>query len=269
MTLPTLYLTHGGGPWPWMEGPMGEFHAGLARSLAALPAQLPQEPKAVLMISAHWEAPVFTAGAGAAPGLLYDYSGFPANTYQLRYPAPGVPALAERVAQLLAAAGIAAALDPARGLDHGAFVPMFAMYPGAGMPLLQLSLRQGLDPAEHLAAGRALAPLREEGVLIVGSGSSYHNMQERGPSAFAPSQAFDRWLHQVLVESDPALRELALTRWEQAPSARHAHPREEHLLPLMVAAAAAAGEPGRCIFREERFFGISTVSSFCFGEWRG
>ena len=265
MRLPTLYLVHGGGPWPWMDGQMREFHAGLAQSLAALPAQLPERPRAVLLVTAHWEAPVFTLSAGAAPGMLYDYAGFPENTYQVRYGAPGAPALAARAAALLQEAGIAAALDEQRGFDHGTFVPMFAMYPDADMPVLQCSLLRGLDPARHIAAGRALAPLRDEGVLIVGSGSSYHNMQVRGPAAFAPSQAFDAWLQQVLVDSDPALRDDALVRWASAPAARHAHPREEHLLPLMVAAGAAQGEPGRCIFHEARFFGTSTVSSFGFG----
>ena len=268
MTLPTLYLAHGGGPWPWMDGLMRDCHDGLARSLAGLPAHLPSQPVAVLLVTAHWEAPVFTISAGAAPGMLHDYYGFPPETYAVRYAAPGAPALARRAAELLASVGIEAALDTERGFDHGSFVPMFAMYPQAGMPVLQMSLRRGLDPAQHLAAGRALAPLRAEGVLIVGSGSSYHNMQERGPSAFAPSQAFDGWLQRVLAGPDPAGREAALLRWEEAPAARHAHPREEHLLPLMVAAGAAAGETGRCIFREERFFGISTVSSFCFGEWQ-
>lgn len=265
MAQPTLYLAHGGGPWPWMDGQMRDFHAALARSLAELPARLPEKPRAVLVVTAHWEAPVFTLSAGSAPGMLYDYAGFPEHTYRVRYGAPGTPALAARAASLLEAAGIAATLDDQRGFDHGTFVPMFAMYPDADMPVLQCSLRAGLDPAEHIAAGRALAPLRGEGVLIVGSGSSYHNLQVRGPGAFAPSQAFDGWLQQVLVGSDPARREEALLRWEEAPAARQAHPREEHLLPLMVAAGAARGEPGCCIFREERCFGISTVSSFRFG----
>lgn len=248
---------------------MRDFHAGLARSLAELPAHLPQTPAAVLIITAHWEAPDFTLCAAATPGMLHDYSGFPDATYRIRYAAPGAPALAARAAALLQAAGIGTALDERRGFDHGTFVPMYAMYPQADMPVLQCSLRRGLDPAEHLAAGRALAPLREEGVLIVGSGSSYHNMQVHGPSAFGPSQAFDAWLQQVLVGANPANREAALLGWEKAPAARHAHPREEHLLPLMVAAGAAAGEAGLCIFREERFFGTSTVSAFAFGAWNG
>ena len=263
--LPTLYLSHGGGPWPWMDGPMRKAHRGLEQALAALPAQLGPAPRAVLMVSAHWEEVAFTLGASAAPALIFDYHGFPEHTYRIAYAAPGAPELASHACQLLRQAGIKACTDPARGLDHGAFVPMRVMYPEAGMPLVQLSLKRGLDPAEHLAAGRALAALRREGVLILGSGSSYHDLANRGPGALAPSQAFDGWLQQVLVDAGPAERESALKDWEQAPAARRAHPREEHLLPLMVAAGAAAGEPGRCIYREERFFGISTVSSYRFG----
>ncbi|HVY65098.1 MAG TPA: class III extradiol ring-cleavage dioxygenase, partial [Gammaproteobacteria bacterium] len=156
-------------------------------------------------------------------------------------------------------------LDAARGFDHGAFVPMAVLWPEADMPLVQLSLRAGLDPAAHLAVGRALAPLRDSGVLIVGSGLSWHNLRMLGPEARAPSKAFDDWLQQTLVASDPATRDAQLLRWREAPSARLAHPREEHLLPLMVAVGAAHDEAGDCPYHEEDVFGGVVVSSFRFG----
>ncbi len=262
--LPTWFLSHGGGPWPWMAE-MRPMMAGLEHSLRTLPATLPQRPRAVLMISGHWENPAFAVMSHAHPPMLYDYYGFPAHTYRVTYPAPGSPALAAEVRDLIAAAGLPTVLDAARGFDHGAFVPMAVLWPEADMPLVQLSLRAGLDPATHLALGRALAPLRDSGVLNVGSGLSWHNLRMLGPDAQVPSKAFDAWLQQTLVASDPAEREARLLRWRDAPSARLAHPREEHLLPLMVAVGAAHDEAGDCPYHEEDVFGGVVVSSFRFG----
>ena len=152
----------------------------LANSLADIPRQLGQTPKAVLMVTAHWEERAFTLGSSPAPGMVYDYGGFPPHTYQIVYPAPGAPALAQRVQGLLEAAGLPVAQDAQRGYDHGSFVPLAVMFPDADVPVLQMSLRTGLDPAQHLALGRALAVLRDEGVLIVGSGLSYHNLRAFG-----------------------------------------------------------------------------------------
>ena len=180
MLLPTYFISHGGGPWPWMDE-MRAPMAGLTRSLQSIAAELGRPPAAVLMVSAHWEAAAFTLMNGARPPMLYDYFGFPPHTYTIRYPAPGAPVLAERVHRLIEAAGLPAGLDAERGFDHGAFVPLAVMYPQADVPVLQLSLRAGLDPAEHLALGRALAPLRGEQVLILGSGLSYHNLRAFGP----------------------------------------------------------------------------------------
>src|SRR5574337_326433 len=154
MRLPTYFISHGGGPWPWIDD-MREPMAGLTRSLQAVALEAGGRPQAVLMVSAHWEAPAFTLMTSERPPMLYDYYNFPPHTYSIRYPAPGAPALAAEVRRLIEAAGLPAAVDGERGFDHGAFVPLAVMYPQADVPVLQLSLRIGLDPAEHLALGRA------------------------------------------------------------------------------------------------------------------
>ena len=263
--LPTYFISHGGGPWPWMRAQTGATYDRLAASLADLPRRIGAAPRAVLMVSAHWEADAFTVQGHARPPMLYDYGGFPAHTYAVRYDAPGDPVLARRVQALIAGAGLPAAFDAARGFDHGTFSPMAAIYPAADVPVVQLSLRRGLDAAEHLALGRALAPLRREDVLIVGSGLSYHNLRNFGPSARDASHAFDDWLDQAVVRTPPARRDAALVAWEAAPAARLAHPREEHLIPLMVAAGAAEGEAAERIYHEDDFMGGIAVSSFRFG----
>lgn len=263
MRQPTFFLSHGGGPWPFMDGDYRRAHAKLEASLQALPATLPEKPKAILMISAHWEETAFTVMDAPAPGMLYDYGGFPPHTYEVVYPAPGDPALAERVVALIEAAGLPAARDSQRGFDHGAFCTLVPMFPQADVPVVQLSLKRGLDPAGHLALGRALAPLRDEGVLILGSGFSFHNLRLYGPSGREPSAAFDGWLQSALPS--PAGRAERLLAWAQAPAARIAHPREEHLLPLMVAAGAAEGDAASCNYHETDFMGGVTASSFRFG----
>jgi aromatic ring-opening dioxygenase catalytic subunit (LigB family) len=210
------------------------------RQLAAQVEAHAAKPKAILVISAHWEEPEITVQSTAQPPLIYDYYGFPPHTYQLKYDAAGAPSLAQDVAALLAAADIPARMDATRGFDHGVFVPLKLIYPDADIPVIQLSLKVGLDPAAHLAVGRALAPLRQQGVLIVGSGMSYHNM--RGffsGSGDADSRQFDAWLTETVELPDAAARNRRLENWSQAPAARAAHPREEHLLPLMVVAGAA------------------------------
>jgi aromatic ring-opening dioxygenase catalytic subunit (LigB family) len=264
MKQPTFFLSHGGGPWPFMDGDYRRAHAKLEASLQTLPATLPEKPKAILMISAHWEEAAFTVMTSPAPGMLYDYGGFPAHTYEVVYPAPGDPLLAERVLALIEAAGLPAARDDQRGFDHGAFCTLVPMYPQADVPVVQLSLKRGLDPADHLALGRALAPLRNEGVLILGSGFSFHNLGLLfNGSGSAPSAAFDAWLQAALPLPDG--REERLKTWAQAPAARQAHAREEHLLPLMVAAGAAEGEAGECSYHETGYLGGVTASSFRFG----
>jgi len=250
MTQPTLFIPHGAGPcffMDWTRGPADTWDR-TAAWLKTLVADLPERPKAILMVSGHWEEPVFTVGSAEKAPLIFDYFGFPEETYRLRFDAPGSPALAKRVRDLLEAAGLATAEDPARGYDHGVFVPLLLSTPDADIPVVQLSLRSDLDPGAHLAAGRALAPLRDEGVLIVGSGMSWHNMRGFSPAFTAKSQAFDAWLGDSMA--DPAHRDEAIRHWDRGPYAREAHPREEHLAPLFVAAGAAQGEPGRVAFRD-------------------
>jgi aromatic ring-opening dioxygenase catalytic subunit (LigB family) len=263
--LPTYFISHGGGPWPWMKEQMGGVYDRLEAALARMPADIGRTPRAVLMLSAHWEEPRFTVQSHPNPPMLYDYGGFPDFTYRIQYPAQGAPDVAVRVRELLAAAGIESAEDAARGFDHGMFAPMAVIYPKADVPVLQLSLKRGLAPAEHLALGRALAPLRDEDVLVVGSGLSYHNLRAFGPAARAPSAAFDAWLESTLSMSDAAARSATLADWERAPAARLAHPREEHLLPLMVALGAAGQEVATRVYHESDFFGGITVSSYRFG----
>ena len=250
---PAIFLPHGGGPcffmdWTW--GPADTWKA-TERFLKGLAATLPEPPKALLVVSGHWEEPAFTASAAARPELIFDYSGFPEHTYQLTWPAPGDPELAGRVASLLAGAGLPAATSASRGFDHGVFVPLKVAFPEAEIPTVSLSLASSLEPALHLAAGRALAPLRDEGVLIVGSGMSFHNL--RGylrPETLERARAFDAWLTHA-VESPAAERDALLTDWREAPFAAYSHPREEHLIPLLVAAGAGGGAPGTRIFTDE------------------
>jgi aromatic ring-opening dioxygenase catalytic subunit (LigB family) len=265
MRLPTYFISHGGGPWPYMEDRRKALHI-LEDSLKDIPRQIGVVPKAVLMISGHWEADQFSVMASPKPPMVYDYHGFPEHTYHVKYSAPGSPELAARVRDLIVAAGMKAKLDPQQGFDHGTFTPLVVMYPNADVPVVQLSLKSGYDPAEHLALGRALAPLRDEGVLIVGSGLSYHNLRAFGPAAREPSKAFDTWLQQTLVDSDPRAREKRLLQWETAPAARQSHPQEDHLIPLMVAVGAAEDEKASVVYHEENLFGGVTASSFRFGE---
>lgn len=264
--LPTYFLSHGGGPWPYMTG---EFRAGMAQleqSLLEMRQELADLPQAVLVVSGHWEERGFAVSSGTRPGMVYDYYGFPDELYHIRYDAPGSPALARRVQGLLAAQGIDARMDPTRGFDHGTFSLMKPLYPEETLPVVQLSLDAGLDPALHLAAGQALAPLRDEGVLIIGSGLSFHNLRlTHGTAGFAPSRQFDGWLQHVLTRASPDERVHRLVDWKSAPAARIAHPREDHLLPLMAVVGAALDEPGQVTYHQTDFFGGITASSFRFG----
>jgi aromatic ring-opening dioxygenase catalytic subunit (LigB family) len=262
--LPSYFLSHGGGPWPYMKDEYGARHAVLGASLRDLPRQIGPQPSAVLVVTAHWEGPDFLVSANPQPGMIYDYSGFPAHTYEVRYQAPGAPKLADRVKALLDGAGQKASLDHQRGFDHGTFTVMTSIYPDASVPVVQLSLKQGYDPLTHVAVGRALAPLRSEGVLIIGSGLSYHNLRQFGQAGRAASHQFDAWL-QSTMQLPPAERIAQVLAWDQAPAARLAHPREDHLLPLMVALGAAENELATCIYHEDDFFGALAVSSFRFG----
>jgi aromatic ring-opening dioxygenase catalytic subunit (LigB family) len=264
LRMPTFFIPHGAGPCFFMDwDPPGAWDA-MQAFLRDIATTLPARPRAILAVSAHWQQPDFALTGGAHPALLFDYRGFPPHTYQLRYPAPGQPALAARALSLLSQAGLAGHADATRGFDHGMFIPLLLMFPDAQVPVVQLSLREDLDPQAHLAAGRALAPLRDDAVLIIGSGMSFHNMRGYGDPRFGPvSDAFDHWLVQT-CEAEPQDRENALAHWERAPQARLCHPprAEEHLLPLMVAAGAAPAGRGRQVFSDRVM--ETTLSAFRF-----
>lgn len=266
MKMPVTYITHGGGPWPFMDrsnmGPDEPFQE-MEEWLRNLGSTLPEKPRAVLVFSAHREEPVVTLMATPEPPLFYDYYGFPEYTYDLEYPAKGDPALAGRIAEILESQGIVTNLDSQAEYDHGVFVPFILIYPDADIPILQISLRSDLDPTFHLELGKALAPLRNEGIWIVGSGMSYHNLRRFGASATAPSKEFDDWLTSAVL-SPPEARENLLRNWSEAPSARICHPREEHLIPLLSIAGSAGENPGRRIFHT--ILMGAHVSAYEFGD---
>ena len=262
---PALYIPHGGGPCFFMEwDPPGMWKA-MESWLRALGGTLPEKPAAIVVVSAHWEEDVFTVMTNPNPPLIYDYYGFPAHTYAIDYPASGSPELAEKIVGALEQAGIPVKRDAQRGFDHGVFIPLKLIYPAADVPIVQLSLNVNFDPAAHAAVGRALAPLRKEKILIVGSGMSYHNLRklfQGGDDVALASAAFDGWLDEALA-STGTKRSEALKGWLNAPYARQAHPREEHLLPLMVVAGAAEDETAAKIFSDSVMG--ATVSAWQFG----
>ncbi|WP_022961278.1 DODA-type extradiol aromatic ring-opening family dioxygenase [Halopseudomonas pelagia] len=258
---PVLFLSHGGGPLPLLDDPA---HAELLLTYALIRHKLdalPHSPSALLFISAHWETREPTLTAAAQPSLLFDYYGFPPQSYQLRYPVVGAPELAVTLAEQLGKWGWTAHLDSERGLDHGVFVPGMLLFPRADIPCLQLSLFDSLDAAAHLQLGHALRALRNENVLIIGSGFSFHNMR----AFFDPvtqqeaalNLAFENWLEVTLRLEDERERERCLLKWKQAPGAAFCHPREEHLLPIHVCAAAA----GKPVTQEWRFTALNRHGS--------
>jgi aromatic ring-opening dioxygenase catalytic subunit (LigB family) len=257
--MPVYFVSHGGGPWPYIESMRKQF-AKTAHELESLPGRLPEKPQAVLVITGHWEAAQFTVSTAAHPPMVYDYGGFPEHTYHIQYPAPGSPALAGRVKQLLAAADFPAEQDAHRGFDHGTFVPLVLMYPNADVPVVMLSMKSTYDPAEHIRVGQALSSLRDEGVLIMGSGMTYHNMSGFGRNGAADvAEAFQSFLVSAITQPDWRVRNDRLVHWEHAAGARLAHPREDHLIPLMVAAGAAGEDVGRETF-VDRVFNVPTAS---------
>lgn len=237
---PILYIPHGGGPLPLLGEP---GHTLLVEFLSHIHLQF-AKPKAILLISAHYEASIPTVLSGAKPSLFYDYYNFPPAAYEVQYPASGDTDLAQQIVELLGAQGIQAGKDAERGFDHGMFVPLKLMYPDADIPCVELSLLEDMDPAKHIAMGKAIASLRERGVLILGSGSSYHNMQRPRPGLDPSHEAllhFDQWLIETCTNETLSrdIREQRLLHWLDAPHARFCHPREEHLLPLHVCLGAA------------------------------
>ena len=231
-----LFLSHGGGPLPLLGD---ESHREMVSQLMAIAASIAR-PSAIILVSAHWEESCPTVTSTSHPPLIYDYYGFPQESYAITYPCPGEPELAGRIAAQLDDAGIEFHLDESRGFDHGLFIPLKIMYPEADIPCVQLSLVEGLDPAAHIALGQALRGLDDPSLLLIGSGFSFHNMQ----AFFTPdtdetramNHAFEDWLLETCASRHITedARKQRLIEWEAAPAARYCHPREEHLLPLHV-----------------------------------
>ena len=262
--MPTWFIPHGAGPCFFMDWNPKDAWNKTGKFLKDLPLTLSNQPKAILMISAHWMESTISLTGAQNPELIYDYHGFPAHTYDLQYPTKGDPALAKEIIETLASSQIKAKLDASRGFDHGMFIPMLMMFPKADIPVIQLSLHNNLDPETHFNLGMALEKFRDQGVLIIGSGMSFHNMRGYGQPAFGPiSDEFDEWLAKT-VESDPVIRKQALIDWVNAPSARLCHPprQEEHLLPLMVVAGAASREKGYKVFTDRVL--ETSISAFVF-----
>jgi aromatic ring-opening dioxygenase catalytic subunit (LigB family) len=263
---PSIFISHGGGPCFWIEmpPPMGpNAFDGLRDYLAGLVATLPERPRAFLIISGHWEAPAFTVSANPSPGMLFDYYGFPPHTYELSYPAKGDADLAGQVSQMLKKAGITHQIDDTRGFDHGVFVPMLIADPQAEIPVVMMSIREDFDPAAHIALGEALAPLRDQGVVIIGSGNSYHNLSSFRDGEGRNSQIFDKWLRDAVTQSDYSARKASLMDWETAPMARDAQPREDHLIPLMAVVGAGGQDEAITDFSDN--MGGKAISGFRIG----
>ena len=257
-SLPTLFVSHGAPTLALAPGRTGAALAALARALP--------RPRAILAVSAHWDTAEPRLSAAAAPATVHDFYGFPEALYRIRYPAPGAPELARRAQTLLQAAGLPAALDAERGLDHGAWVPLGLMYPDADIPVAQLSVQSGRGAAHHHRLGAALAPLREEGVLVMGSGSMTHNLgdlafhaPEADPAAYV--EEFRAWMHAGLAAGDMAA---LLDYRHRAPGARRAHPTEEHLAPLFVALGAAGEGPRARRVHQEVSYGALAMDAYLF-----
>ncbi|HTS53782.1 MAG TPA: class III extradiol ring-cleavage dioxygenase [Burkholderiales bacterium] len=258
--LPTLYVSHGAPTLALDPGNTGP-------ALTALGRELPR-PAAILMVSAHWETPRPAASTASQPETIHDFGGFPDELYRMTYPAPGAPDVARRAKDLLDAAGIGADLDPRRGLDHGAWVPLRFLYPAADVPVTQLSIQPRLGPAHHYRVGEALRALTEAGVLIIASGSLTHNLYELRMTASKPGPEpyaleFQEWVYQAINANDIAM---LLDYRRLAPQAVRAHPTDEHFLPLFVALGAAGGSvPVRRVNREITF-GALAMDAYLFGS---
>ncbi len=243
-----VYFSHGGGPLPILGD---EGHKAMVAFMQKLPDQL-HRPDLILVISAHWEENAATLLGAANPVMFYDYYGFPAQAYEIQYPAPGSPAAAKRIAAILEGNHIPVKIDPQRGFDHGLFIPLKLMFPEADIPCLQLSLIAGLNPSAHLNLGKALRELLNENILVIGSGFSFHNMRAFSwQSTTEPdpgNNAFQNWLIETCTgDLTQTERNQRLLDWAKAPAARYCHPREEHLLPLHVC-QGMADRPAQLIF---------------------
>jgi len=239
------FVSHGGGPLPVL-GDAG--HTELVNTLKAMRKQLPQDPSVIIMVSAHWESKGFQITAGPSPSLIYDYHGFPAKSYQIQYPSPGAPSVAEELARTLASKGQKLELNRQRGYDHGVFIPLLLLYPDAHIPVVQISLDNSLDAEKHWEFGAALGAALPKDALLLGSGFSFHNMQaffsSKSPSNRASIHSFQSWLDETILSPEISVDDAAARwkHWDQAEGATYSHPREEHLIPLIVCHAAAQSQ---------------------------
>ena len=255
MKFPTIFVNHGGGPLPLMGK-----QPDLVHHKQEVVKLLPSKPTSIVVLSAHWEAnPIEISTFTGPQHLLFDYNGFPPETYKYDYPAPGNPKLSQRIKDLLQEEGIPSILEQSRGLDHGVFVPLKIMVPDADIPVVAVSLAASLDAEENMKIGRALSPLRDEGVLILGSGYTFHNMRSffhPTKESFQASKDFNEWLKETISETlsssssppSPERMKDRLIHWTKAPGARMCHPREEHLIPLFMVAAASDFSPGKVVY---------------------
>ena len=238
-----IFLSHGGGPLPILGDP---GHREMVQHLSDIASTI-QKPSAIVVISAHWEEPVVSITAHPRPSIIYDYYGFPPESYTLRYPAPGTPELAARLVEKLGEKQIESRLDHERGFDHGLFIPLLLMYPDADIPCVQVSLLASLDAEGHIHIGDALSDLSRDNILVLGSGFSFHNLKVLlGGKSVSPdpeNEAFEAWLIDTCSAPsiDEAERTARLVNWADAPGARYCHPREEHLLPLHVCYGVTRG----------------------------
>lgn len=256
--MPSLFVSHGAPTLIIQDGPAHRFLAGYGAALG--------KPSAILIASAHWESGGLSVSTVDPPETIYDFYGFPRALYEITYAAPGAPALAARAAAMSRDAGLNGAEDPRRGLDHGAWVPLRLMYPAADIPVAQISIQTGLGPAHQLAVGQALAPLRDEGVLIVGSGSLTHNLAEfRGQAADTPAAdwvtEFADWTHATLSEGRT---DDLLDYRRRAPHAVRNHPAEEHFLPLMTALGAGGPKARAARVHASTTFGVLAMDAYAF-----
>ncbi|HET8608125.1 MAG TPA: class III extradiol ring-cleavage dioxygenase [Burkholderiales bacterium] len=256
---PTLFASHGAPTLALDPGKTGEALRRLAADIA--------RPQAILVASAHWSGSALALGASEHPETIHDFGGFPEALYQIEYSAPGAPDLARHAQQLLAAQGFDAALDTGRGLDHGAWVPLRLMYPDADIPVTQISLQSRLGPKHHYRIGEALAPLRDDGVLILASGSLTHNLYEIGafdPDASTPEwvEGFRQWIAQRIEANDI---DTLLRYRELAPAAVRNHPTDEHFLPLFVALGAAGSDYHAKRIDSGMTYGILAMDAYVFG----
>ncbi len=254
-----VYLSHGGGPLPVLGEP---GHVKMVEFMKELPSLI-ERPDAIIVISAHWEEREATVTGHPSPPLVYDYYGFPPEAYTLTYPVKGNPSLAKEVADLLESSAIPFVYDEERGLDHGTFIPLLLSYPDASIPTIQLSLVRGLDPSLHYDIGKALQPLGDKNILVIGSGFSFHNMREFIWDGTNPPDERNDVFQEHLIQtftgnmSSEELRE-AVTSWKSAPHARYCHPREEHLVPVFVCAGISDG-PAELIF-DDRIMGKRAIA---------